>query len=67
MERKVSEMEREKYNKLNYDARFSQVGDSSRSIKKRSYKIKEDLVIDHETGKKCSFKDFNKGKIELLC
>jgi hypothetical protein len=24
------------------------------------------LVVDHETGKQCSFRDFSRGKIELL-
>ena len=64
---RLKSIEENKYNKVLYDNRFDQVGDSSRSVKKRTYRVKEDLAIDHETGKSCSFKEFNKGKIELIC
>jgi protein subunit release factor A len=43
-------IEEEKWNKKAYQNRFNQVGTGSRSDKKRSYRIKEDLVVDHETG-----------------
>lgn len=46
--------------------RFDQIGFSSRSDKRRTYRIKDDVVIDHITGKSCTWKEFNKGKIELL-
>ena len=49
-----------------YQNRFDQVGTGSRSDKKRSYRIKENLVVDHETGKTCTFTDFLKGRIDLL-
>ena len=49
-----------------YQNRFDQVGTGSRSDKKRSYRIKENLVVDHATGKTCSFTDFLKGRIDLL-
>lgn len=49
-----------------YQNRLDQVGTGSRSDKKRSYRIKEDLVVDHESGKQCSFRDFSRGRIELL-
>ena len=67
MEDRIREMEKQKYDSLVYSNRFDQIGDSDRSTKKRSYRVKEDLVIDHETGKRCSFKDFSRGRIELLC
>lgn len=66
LEEKLKSIEEEKWNKKAYQNRFNQVGTGSRSDKKRSYRIKEDLVVDHETGKQCSFKDFSRGKIELL-
>jgi protein subunit release factor A len=66
LEEKISLIYKEEYDKSIYNNRFEQVGNSNRSIKKRSYRIKEDNVTDHETGKFCSFKDFQKGKIELL-
>lgn len=37
-----------------------------RSDKKRTYREKDDRVIDHETGKEESLKQFMKGKIEIL-
>lgn len=66
LEDKLKSIEEEKWNKKVYQNRLDQVGSGSRSDKKRSYRIKEDLVIDHETGKQCSFKDFSRGKLELL-
>ena len=46
--------------------RRSQIGTGSRGDKTRTYNTKNDKVVDHITGKKCSFKKFMKGKIELL-
>jgi len=66
LEEKLRLIEEEKWNKKIYQNRLDQVGTGSRSDKKRSYRIKEDLVVDHETGKQCSFRDFSRGKIELL-
>ena len=66
LEEKLRSIEEEKWNKKIYQNRLDQVGTGSRSDKKRSYRIKEDLVVDHETGKQCSFRDFSRGKIELL-
>ena len=66
LEERLRTIEEEKWNKKAYQNRLDQVGTGSRSDKKRSYRIKEDLVVDHETGKQCSFRDFSRGKIELL-
>ncbi len=66
LESRLKSVEEEKHSQKVYQDLYSQIGNSSRSDKKRSYRIKEDLVIDHETGKQCSFRDFNRGKIELL-
>jgi peptide chain release factor 1 len=66
LEERLKLIEEEKWNQKVYQNRLEQVGSGSRSDKKRSYRIKEDLVIDHETGKQCSFKDFSRGKLELL-
>jgi peptide chain release factor 1 len=46
--------------------RFDQIGLSERSDKRRTYRIKDDMVIDHITGKSCTWKEFIKGKIQLL-
>ena len=48
------------------EKRKSQVGDGSRSDKRRTYRVKDDKVIDHITGKKTSLKNIYKGKIQLL-
>jgi len=66
LEEKLKQIEEDKFNKKVYQNRFDQVGLSERSDKKRSYRVKENLVVDHITGKECSFKEFSKGKIELL-
>lgn len=66
LESKILEIEKVKFNDKIYSNRFDQIGNSERSDKRRSFRIKDDIVIDHITGKSCSFKEFNKGKIELL-
>lgn len=66
LEERLKSIEQEKFERRMYQDRFDQVGNSGRSDKKRSYRIKEDLVIDHETNKKCTFKEFSRGRIELL-
>lgn len=47
-------------------SRNNQIGSGERSDKKRTYRQKDDKVIDHETGKETSLKQFMKGKLELL-
>jgi peptide chain release factor 1 len=48
------------------EERNNQIGNGERSDKKRTYRDKDDRVIDHETGKSASLKQFMKGKLELL-
>lgn len=66
LEEKIKEEKYKKWIESIERNRFEQIGLSNRSDKKRTYRIKEDMVTDHETNKNCSFKDFSKGKIELL-
>jgi len=48
-------------------SRNSQIGNGSRGgTKRRTYRILEDTVTDHVTGKSCRWKDILKGKLELL-
>lgn len=54
------------YNKTRND-RNDQIGNGSRGgTKRRTYRLLDDTVEDHITGKKCRWKDILKGKIELL-
>ena len=63
---KLKKIEEEKhYNKVE-DRRNDQVGIFGRGNKRRTYRIKDDIIIDHITGKQCRWKDIQKGKLELL-
>lgn len=48
------------------EERNNQIGNGERSDKKRTYREKDDRVIDHETERSASLKQFMKGKLELL-
>ena len=64
---KLKSIEDEKNYDKNRNNRNNQIGNGSRGcIKRRTYRIREDCVTDHITGKTCRWKDILKGKIELL-
>ena len=64
---KLKSIEDKKQYEKNKNYRNNQIGHCSRGYtKRRTYRIREDSVIDHITGKTCSWKDIIKGKIELL-
>lgn len=63
---KLREIEELKFKKEVYDDRFSQVGNSSRSQRRRTYRVKDDVVIDHLTERQTSFSNVSRGKLELL-
>ncbi len=46
--------------------RRDQIGLGKRGDKRRTYRVKDDLVIDHISGKRTSLRNIQKGKIELL-
>lgn len=46
--------------------RNEQIGDGTRSDKRRTYRVKDGLVIDHITNKTANIKDILRGKISLL-
>ncbi len=48
------------------DLRRAQIGDGSRSDKRRTYRVKDGMVIDHLTNKTATFKDIIRGRIYLL-
>lgn len=63
---KLKSIEDQKKYEKNKNYRNDQIGDSGRGTKRRTYRIRDDMVIDHITGKTCRWKDILKGKIELL-
>ena len=46
--------------------RKGQVGIGNRSDKRRTYRVKDGIVIDHITGKQTKLKNILRGKIDLL-
>ena len=64
---KLKSIEEDKFNKIQYKNLSIQVGTGNRGTKRRTYRIKDNLVIDHVTDKQASFRDIQKGKLELLC
>lgn len=53
------------HNKVN-DNRAKQIGSGQKSDKRRTYRFKDDAVVDHITGKTTSIRQFMKGSIEQL-
>lgn len=46
--------------------RRDQIGKGERSDRRRTYRVKDSIVVDHITNKTASLKDILRGKIELL-
>lgn len=63
---KLQDMNDKQSNSEVVSNRNSQIGTGERSDKRRTYREKDDLVIDHVTNKNARFKDILKGKIDLL-
>ena len=58
LEEKLKDIDKQKYESNLYYKRFDQIGYSDRSDKRRTYRIKDDIVTDHITGKSCYIKIF---------
>lgn len=56
---------KELYSQVDED-RNSQIGGGERGNKKRTYRVRDNIVIDHTTNKKAQLKDVIRGRIELL-
>ena len=63
---KLKYIEDQKNNNDNRNFRNDQIGEGGRGLKRRTYRLREDSVTDHITGKTCRWKDILRGKIELL-
>jgi len=48
------------------ETRREQIGTGERSDKRRTYRVKDGIVIDHITNKTANIKDIYKGRINLL-
>ena len=57
--------DQKKYNDTR-NFRNDQIGEGGRGLKRRTYRLREDSVTDHITGKTCRWRDILRGKIELL-
>jgi len=66
MEKRIKAIHFAKFNQSEVDNRREQIGKGTRGDKRRTYRVKDDLVIDHITNKKVSLKKVLRGNIELL-
>lgn len=64
--KRVNNFYRTGHDNVNCEERRTQIGDGGRSDKRRTYRVKDNQVVDHITNKTASLKDIFKGKIELL-
>lgn len=64
---KLKSIEDDKKYQKTKEHRSQQIGSGNRGDnKRRTYRLLENSVKDHVSGKNCRWKDFEKGKIELL-
>lgn len=66
MNKRVNEYYRTGHIEQESSQRKEQVGVGNRSDKRRTYRVKDGLAIDHITGKEAKLKSILRGKIELL-
>ena len=66
LKRRVNEFYRTGHVEDVVEERRDQIGNGDRGDKRRTYRVKDALVIDHVTNKSASLKDILRGKIELL-
>lgn len=66
LKKRVNEFYRTGHISEEIEERREQIGKGDRSDKRRTYRVKDGVVVDHITGKTASFKDIQKGRIDLL-
>jgi peptide chain release factor 1 len=66
LKRRVNEFYRTGHTSEEVEERREQIGKGDRSDKRRTYRVKDGVVVDHLTNKTASLKDILRGKIELL-
>lgn len=66
LKKRVNDFYRTGHLEESVEERRDQIGKGDRSDKRRTYRVKDSLVVDHITNKTASLKDILRGKIELL-
>lgn len=66
LKKRVNEFYRTGHLEENVEERREQIGKGDRGDKRRTYRVKDSLVVDHITNKTASLKDILRGKIDLL-
>lgn len=66
IKKRVNDYYKTGHDSVSIEERRNQIGTSDRSDKRRTYKVKDNMVIDHITNKSTSLKNILRGKIELL-
>jgi peptide chain release factor 1 len=66
IEKRIRDIYFNKINDEEIEFRKQQIGNGARSDKRRTYRVKDDLVIDHITNKRAKLKDILRGNIQLL-
>lgn len=64
--KRVNDLYKGGHNNEIVEERRDQIGKGDRSDKRRTYRVKDSIVVDHITNKTASLKDIMRGKIELL-
>jgi peptide chain release factor 1 len=64
--KRVNEYYRTGHVSESVEERRDQIGKGDRSDKRRTYRVKDSIVVDHITNKTASLKDVLRGKIDLL-
>ncbi len=66
LKKRVNEFYRTGHASEEVEERREQIGKGDRSDKRRTYRVKDSIVVDHITNKTATLKDILRGKIELL-
>lgn len=66
LKKRVNDFYRTGHLEESVEERRDQIGKGDRGDKRRTYRVKDSLVVDHITNKTASLKDILRGKIDLL-
>ena len=66
LKKRVNDFYRNGHDNIASEQRKEQIGKGDRGDKRRTYRVKDSIVVDHITNKTASLKDILRGKIELL-